>query len=251
MICYFSGTGNSKYVADRLAEKTGHAVFSINDGLKNGTIPAVGDKDIIIVSPTYAWRLPKVVDKWIREANFDGAKRIWFVMTCGGEIGNAGSHNMLVTAAKRLAYKGSVGIKMPDNYIIMFNDISQRDADALYIKAERKIDEVASLISSGQSFDAPKVGLPDKMKSGYVNNVFYHNVKADKYYSTEACISCGKCEMVCPLNNVSLKEGRPVWGKNCTHCMACISYCPVNAIEYGKKTAGKRRYTIEDYKLDK
>ena len=30
-----------------------------------------------------------------------------------------------------------------------------------------------------------------------------------------------------------------------THCMACICYCPKEAIEYGKKSKGKPRYHFE------
>lgn len=44
-----------------------------------------------------------------------------------------------------------------------------------------------------------------------------------------------------------IKEGGPVWGKRCTHCMACICGCPAEAIEYGKRTVGKRRYYNEGY----
>jgi len=47
------------------------------------------------------------------------------------------------------------------------------------------------------------------------------------------------------LNNIHLENGKPVWGKNCTHCMACICYCPKEAIEYGKKSKGKPRYHFE------
>ena len=47
------------------------------------------------------------------------------------------------------------------------------------------------------------------------------------------------------MNNVALKDGKPVWGKVCTHCMACICYCPVSAIEYGKKSVGQPRYHFE------
>ena len=55
----------------------------------------------------------------------------------------------------------------------------------------------------------------------------------------------GKCVQVCPLNNVQLKNGKPAWGSNCTHCMACICYCPAEAIEYDKKSEEKPRYTFE------
>ncbi|MBP9515735.1 MAG: 4Fe-4S binding protein, partial [Clostridia bacterium] len=50
----------------------------------------------------------------------------------------------------------------------------------------------------------------------------------------------------CVLNNIELKNGKPVWGKSCTHCMACINFCPTNAIEYGKHSIGLRRYTLTD-----
>jgi len=48
---------------------------------------------------------------------------------------------------------------------------------------------------------------------------------------------------------VDLKDGKPVWGKQCTHCMACICYCPAKAIEYGKKSVGKPRYHFEELKI--
>ena len=43
----------------------------------------------------------------------------------------------------------------------------------------------------------------------------------------------------------SLQNGKPVWGQDCTHCMACICYCPTEAIEYGKMSLGKPRYHFE------
>ena len=52
----------------------------------------------------------------------------------------------------------------------------------------------------------------------------------------DACIGCGQCIQRCPTNNITLENGKPVWSKNCTHCMACI---------YGKKSLGKPRYRFE------
>ena len=70
-------------------------------------------------------------------------------------------------------------------------------------------------------------------------------VKAEAFRATDACIGCGRCVELCPLNNIQLENSKPVWGKNCTHCMACICYCPKEAIEYGKKSKGKPRYHFE------
>jgi len=71
--------------------------------------------------------------------------------------------------------------------------------------------------------------------------------KTKGFHSTEKCISCGKCVKVCPLNNISLSEGKPVWSKNCTHCMACIGTCPTEAVEYGNITQTKEKYSIYKY----
>lgn len=67
-------------------------------------------------------------------------------------------------------------------------------------------------------------------------------IHAKAFYATDVCIGCGKCEKLCPLGNISLKDNKPVWGERCTHCMACINLCPKEAVEYGKLTRGKPRY---------
>lgn len=43
----------------------------------------------------------------------------------------------------------------------------------------------------------------------------------------------------------SLQNGKPLWGQDCTHCMACLCCCPAEAIEYGKMSLGKPRYHFE------
>lgn len=47
------------------------------------------------------------------------------------------------------------------------------------------------------------------------------------------------------VKKYTIKDHRPVWGKECTHCMACIVKCPKKAIEYGNKSKGKNRYYID------
>jgi len=39
-----------------------------------------------------------------------------------------------------------------------------------------------------------------------------------------------------------MENGQPRWGENCTHCMACINFCPKDAIQYGSGSVGKIRY---------
>ena len=66
MILYFSGTGNSKYVAKRIADALGDALVNLNDRIKASDTSSVetGER-VIIVTPTYAWRIPRVVRDWL------------------------------------------------------------------------------------------------------------------------------------------------------------------------------------------
>ena len=75
MILYFSGTGNSKYVAKRIADALGDALVNLNDRIKSGdTSPVETGERVIIVTPTYAWRIPRVVRDWLRKTELRGAK---------------------------------------------------------------------------------------------------------------------------------------------------------------------------------
>ena len=247
MILYFSGTGNSKYVAKRIADALGDEIVNLNDRIKDSDTSSVetGER-VIIVTPTYAWRIPRVVRDWLRKTELRGAKNVWFVMTCGSEIGNADKYNRKLCTEKGLACMGTAQIVMPENYIAMFSAPQAGEARQIVAKAEPDIDRAIAGIQADQPFAPTRNNLYDRFMSGPVNPIFYKFfVNADAFTVSDACISCGQCAKRCPMNNVTFKDGKPVWGKACTHCMACICYCPVSAIEYGKKSVGQPRYHFE------
>lgn len=247
MILYFSGTGNSKYVAKRIADALGDEIVNLNDRIKASDTSSIeiGER-VIIVTPTYAWRIPRVVRDWLLKTELHGAKNVWFVMTCGSEIGNADRYNRDLCTEKGLACMGTAQIVMPENYIAMFSAPQADKARQIVAKAEPSIDRAIAAIQSNQPFATTRNNLYDRFMSGPVNPIFYKFfVKADAFTVSDTCIGCGQCAKLCPMNNVTLKDGKPVWGRNCTHCMACICYCPVSAIEYGKKSVGQPRYHFE------
>ena len=165
------------------------------------------------------------------------------MMTCGGSIGNAGRYLEKLCAARKLHYLGCAQIKMPENYIAMFSTPTQEEALDLIQQSEAVIDKAALTIKRGEPIPQSALTAQDKISSGIINDIFYPAfVHAKKFSAADTCISCGKCVKVCPLNNIRLEAGKPVWGKNCTHCMACICRCPAEAIEYGKHSKGMPRY---------
>jgi formate hydrogenlyase subunit 6/NADH:ubiquinone oxidoreductase subunit I len=62
---------------------------------------------------------------------------------------------------------------------------------------------------------------------------------ADKRYRTNGrCTGCGICAQVCPVSNIELRDGKPVWLGRCETCLACYGWCPQQAIEGGVASAG-------------
>lgn len=245
MICYFSGTGNSKYVAKRISESLpNEALVDLNDCIKNHIELNKNDcSRIIFVTPTYAWRIPKVVEKYIESHAPFNRTKVYFVMTCGGEIGNAGKYLKQMCSRVGMSYRGVAGVVMPENYIAMFSAPDNDEALKIVDRAESTIDNIIELIRNNKRLPQSDLSLIDRLYSSVVNPVFYTLfVKDKKFYANDKCISCRKCELVCPLNNIISIDGKPAWQGNCTHCMACICSCPTGAIEYGKKSVNQPRY---------
>lgn len=244
MILYYSATGNSAYVAKRIGKEIGEQAISLFEKLRSRDFSQMhADTPWVIVVPTYAWRIPRIVQEWLENTSLTGNKAVYFVMTCGGSIGNAGSYLKRLCGAKKLYYMGCAAVKMPENYIAMFSTPTREEALEQIRQAESTIDEACRIIKSKKEFPQPALTFQDKLSSGLINHVFYPAfVHAKKFYATDACVSCGKCAGVCPLKNIRLENGKPVWGQACTHCMACICRCPSEAIEYGKHSSGMPRY---------
>ena len=205
MILYFTGTGNSQYIAKRMKEKTSDDMICINDRIKRK------DTGSIAVS--------------------------------GDSIGKADRHNQELCVKKNWTYMGTAQIVMPENYIAMFPVPDEKEAGKIIEAAEPAIEQAISCIQMTKKFMDRKGHFWDGLLSGLVNRLFYPLfVKATPFYVKDSCVSCGKCVSLCPLSNTRLEKEKPVWGSECTHCMACICSCHKEAIEYGKKSKGKPRY---------
>jgi ferredoxin len=241
MIIYFTGTGNSRYVAEYMGALTGDEVISANEYIKNSRKSKfTSDKPYVFVSPTYGWRIPRVFSDFILNGTFSGSRKVYFVMTCGTDIGNAGAYLIRLCSEKNFEYEGAAQVVMPENYVALFKVPDKDEADQIIADAGKTIKGISLLVREEKPLPKVKGNLLSDIHSRVVNPIFYSLlVSAKGFRVTDKCIGCGKCRELCPLNNVKIENNRPVWENNCTHCMACICRCPVDAIEY--KNASKRR----------
>lgn len=140
---------------------------------------------------------------------------------------------------------------MPRNYVA--NDaypmLSKEEVEERIINSYKMIAPAAETIQSGKKLKARHIFLFETIITLPFNPVWCkYKLRSKDFYSTEACIGCGKCVKLCPLNNITLKDKAPLWENHCSHCMACIGNCPTRAIEYGNITHEKEQYNFGKYR---
>lgn len=244
MVIYFSGTGNSRFAARRIAEATGDGLFDCFDYLREKKGADFTEAAVcVFVAPVYVSAPPLIFLDFLRRSRFSDGCPAYFVMTCAGAMGAAPVYCKKLACEKNLIYLGTAQVKMPQNYIPYFKTGTDEENKARIEAALPAIDAIADAVSGSLELPDPKTKAWERLSTPLVLKPYYKLfVSAKAFGAADGCIGCGKCASVCPLKNITMREKKPVWGSDCTHCMACINLCPADAIEYGRKTRGKPRY---------
>ncbi len=252
MVLYFSATGNTEYVARELARQLNDECVDLLPRVKAGDhTPLHSNRPFIACAPIYVCEMPRFLSKYLKQQTFTGSSDIYCAFTSGGYCGIAGPLAKSLFRKKGMTYRGHAEITMPRNYVA--NDtypmLPPEQVEERIRKAKVQIDQAASCIRAGEDLCARHVFLFESLITLPFNPVWCkYKLTAKDFYTTDKCVGCGKCAKLCPLNNITIKDGRPVWGDTCTHCMACIANCPTECIEYGTLSQGKERYTFEKYR---
>ena len=251
MVIYFSATGNTEFVAKELAERLDDECINLIDRIKEKDHSVLhSDKPFIVCAPVYVCEIPRFMAKYLKEQTFTGCKDVYCIFTSGGYCGIAGNLTKKLFEKKGMNYRGHADFQMPRNYTAsnMYDMLSPEEVKVRILESYSRIDTVASDIKALRVPECRKPMFFETIAAIPLNPVWSKFMyKTKGFHSTEKCIICGKCVKVCPLNNISLSEGKPVWSKNCTHCMACIGTCPTEAVEYGNITQTKEKYSIYKY----
>lgn len=157
MILYWSMTGNSEAVAERLGECLGDEIYSCADlAEKKSGGEFKSEKPWVFVCPTHAWRIPRVFESVIRLSSLQGCRDAYFVMTCGGDIGNAERYLKALCRDKMLNYRGVYSIRI----------------EGTCEAAPPETEEAANVMRRSGSFPKTKVTPGGWLKSGIINEGF-------------------------------------------------------------------------------
>lgn len=238
MILYFSGSGNSKFVALYLERLLKDNVVSLKDIIKEKrSLNFVSDKPYVIVCPIYAWRYSSLIEDILKKSKLDGNKKIYFLATMGLNCGNADKYLRKIANSKSMEYMGFGKIVMPSNYVVSEKVESKEQIYQTISKAIPIIKNFANSILNNEKINYIKRDKLGFIYSSFFNYGFDHFYKGSKNLIVDDdCIKCKKCISVCPLNNISFIDDKIVISKNCMFCLSCVNNCPKNAITYkGRK----------------
>ncbi len=251
-IFYFTGTGNSLAAAEELA-----SILDISEIIPMAGVLQNGDpacnKDVAgFVFPLYYWGLPEIVERFLAEVNLEKCSYIFAVVTRSGSKGKVFDDMKKILNEKGKNLNAGFYLTMPGNYIPMY-DVGSKDKQRQQLeKASDTLNRIAGTILESQD-EVDQEGVFLKAMSSIIHSRWKQKVhKKDVLFSLKQnCTSCELCSRVCPVDNIRMVNGRPVWLHHCQECMACIHACPVEAIQFGRKTEGRRRYHHPDISWEK
>lgn len=250
MIFYFSGTGNSRWVAEQLAQKLSDRLIPISESCASGQYSySLADGEMLgFVFPTYSWGPAPVMVDFIKQMEISGYNEstfVYMVTTCGDDVGL--SVDVWRKALGNINGCAAYSVQMPNNYILFpgFDVDSKELEEKKKHDAVKRVELIAEKLKQRLHVVDVVEGACAWLKSRVVYPWFRRYSMTDKKFvvDSDKCTHCGVCVKSCPMQNITQKAGEiPRWHGNCAMCLACIHRCPVRAIEYAKATQNKGRY---------
>ena len=250
MVYYFSGTGNSRLVAEGLSELLAEHCGRITD--INPCDEEVKGESIGFVFPVYSWGVAPIMTQFVDRlplSFWEEVKRrqmsVWCVMTCGDEVALAPEMFAKTLSRHAVSLQSVWSVIMPNNYVLLPGfDVDPKDVERRKLEAAPgRIREIARGISQHMRCVDVVRGGSAWLKTKLVYPLFCKwGIFPKKWHSTAACVGCSICAKSCPLKNVEMRDGTPRWGDNCCSCLACYHSCPRHAVAYGKITFSKGQY---------
>lgn len=233
-----TSTGNCLYVAKKIQSQFEDCTLhSISKELKEKNFN-IDDNIIGFIYPIHFGGVPLVVYDFLKNVKVNKNSYVFAIGVSGGGKSDTAFYQTNKLLGRDI--NNALEVRYISNYTKAGRNPTEERAKEAIAKYDDKIKEFAESLKNKENHITNF--------KGSIGNIGYKIIKdyfknRDKNFNVnDKCINCGMCEKICPVNNITLKNGKPNWNRNCTDCMACINICPKEAINIGKSTIKKNRY---------
>ena len=245
-IFYFSGTGNTWWVAMRIAEQLGvvgvdTSVYSIEALCPARANTVIRQVDAVAFAyPVYGSDIPGPMKMFMGELAPVSHKETLVFCTQWLWSGDGARVATELIGGKGYVVKWAEHFLMPSNLSLPMFPIPLHSNKAAvknrFLRfSEHRISKLTQKITKGQTF---RRGFNSVSQlSGFLQRAPYRRYLENKWGSSitvskELCVACGLCVRLCPTKNLVMDNGHAVAGHTCAMCLRCYNFCPQTAILY-------------------
>lgn len=258
-IFYFSGTGNTWWTANKLAEELTnrgrtvevHSIEVLDEEKTAELVEAA--QTIIFGYPSYGSYLPLPMKRFIDSLSKPVKNKDVCIFCTQASFSGDGAwfyHEKL--EEKGFLVKWTYHFNLPSNLSITISPFPYTDdkmeLSKKFKKCEKNIEKAAEDISmetssyTGISFGSLLLGLIQRP----VYKLMYKTPLKSPFKTINTkCTKCMRCIQICPEANIKLIDGEINFGRECTMCLRCYNFCQVSAIT---AHGHKHKEGVETYK---
>lgn len=251
---YFSGTGNSKWVAYKFQDSLilkgiENNVFSIEKEINKLPDLIETTTGVAFIFPVYGMNIPENMKRFMRKLNKTKISKVKktpvFIITTFGYVDGCGPYEVMRQLdSTSFQLRGYTGLKMANNICTpaSYNEpLTEEVFKKRLAIATAKIQKLVTKISNGKrknDFGMYFFVGPFRKKMAKMVGKGFNKLSID----AETCTKCMLSVNNCPVRAIVLKDGKLVITSKCVACMRCYNNCPSFSVLHGGQFADPKKY---------
>ncbi len=256
-IYYFSGTGNSLYVAKELQKRITDVKLVPIVNLMDKDIHKTNAKTVAFVFPIYYMTAPKLVRNFIKKMDLKSAEYIFAVATRGGSRHRAFNDIEKTLKKNDRVLDSYFTLNMVSNTAIREKNYlapTKKELSNIESGIQKKLDLIQRIVLNKEKYrkkDSDAITSAPYVLIDFLTLIIsiIRLIKPENtdFYVDSKCAGCQTCEKVCLSRKIKMVDEKPVWKRDiqCYSCYACINYCPHQSIQI-RSTIFSKSYTAEN-----